>query len=243
MRKLLLLLAVALLASPVLALDYNQNVTPDVIFGSGNANGAFTVDNGTIELGLRGKVRFNASGQPENTFNNYVTNEYYFQAGVGTGQSFPTPTWAFEWTVNTDPTGTSGAKLDAYTYELGLDYDPAPNGTNFVVFDPFAVTASQPYWDHAMGDNTTVNGGGVSATNATEYATYLSQYNVAQQSWRYSWFDAFSTFDPTVVGVYDIYLKAFLNGVEQGYTQIQVYVGATVSNEDAAWGQVKSLYR
>jgi hypothetical protein len=66
----LLLAAAALgVAGPAQAqsLLFDQDVTPDVIFGSGNANGAFTIDQSNgIELGLRGKLRFDASNQPEN---------------------------------------------------------------------------------------------------------------------------------------------------------------------------------
>jgi hypothetical protein len=251
MRKLLTLLAVALLATPVLAIDYNQDVTPDVIFGAGNLNGHFAVDSVntfmyTMELGLRAKVRFNSSGLPENTFNEFAPGEYYFQAGVATGQSGITPTWAFEWAVNCDATAFGMFHVGDFTYELGLDFDPSP-GTNFWVFDPITPNTlpySAPYWDHSMGDNTTANGAGVEAGDAPTYASYLQTYNVAQQSWRYSWFDGFSTFNPNDTGVYDIYLAAFApGGNEVARTQIQVYVGATVANEDAAWGQVKSLYR
>ena len=39
--------------------EFDQNITPDVIFGSGNANGFFTTDrrNG-IEIGIRAKIPF-----------------------------------------------------------------------------------------------------------------------------------------------------------------------------------------
>ncbi len=246
MTRMLMVFIVLTLAVPALALDYNQNVTPDAIFGSGNANGHFTVltsalpAGGTIELGLRGKVRFNGSGVPENTFNELAPGEYYFLAGIGTGQSGITPTWCFEWTVNTDAAGTGSSKVGDFTYELGLDYDPGP-GTNYVVSDPITVANA----DHAMGDNTTANGGGVSAASPAEYLTFLSQYNVAQQSWRYDWFDSFNIFDPSDVGVYDIYLKAFSSGTEVAHTHIQIHVsnGQPVANEDASWGKVKTLFR
>lgn len=250
MRALLLLTALTLLTVPAFALEYGQNVTPDVIFGDGNANGSFTVftdatpTGDTIELGLRAKVRFNESGVPENTFNELAPGEYYFLAGVGTGQAFPTPTWAFEWTVNTDATGTGDFKVGDFTYELGLDYDPGP-GTSYVVFDPITPTVDVPFWDHAMGDNSTANGAGVSATTEAEYLDYLSLYNVAQQSWRYSWFDAFGTFDPNEPGVYDIYLKMISYGTVYAHTHIQVHVGygEPVASEDTTWGSVKSLFR
>lgn len=246
----LTILAVLTLAVPASALDFDQNVTPDVIFGDGNANGFFTVfsdatpQGDTIELGLRGKVRFNESGLPESTFNSDGQGGYYFDAGIGTGQAFPTPTWAFEWTVNVDATGTGRYKLEDFYFELGLDYDPS-TATNYVVFDPITPTVDTPFWDHAIGDNSTANGDGVSATNSTEYLNLLSQYYVAQQSWRYSWFDAFGTFDPSVVGVYDIYLKAYIAEFDVliAETHIQISVGGAVANEDVSWGSIKSLYR
>ncbi|MDA0239394.1 MAG: hypothetical protein O3A84_05115 [Proteobacteria bacterium] len=71
------------------------NVTPDVIFGSGNANGSFTVGTGialggTVEIGLRAKNRFPAANQ----FNYDGTKTYTFPAGEGSpGRSI----WNFEW--------------------------------------------------------------------------------------------------------------------------------------------------
>ncbi len=252
MKTTLLMIAALLLAVPVFgqAPILTQNVTPDVIFGSGNANGAFTVDTatvgaGTVELGLRAKVRFNASGMPENTFNQFAAGEYYHAAGLAPTQAGITPTWGFEWTVNTNQNGLGSLFVGDYTYELGLDYDPGV-GTNYVVFDPITPTVSTPMGDHAMGDNSTPNGGGTSATSPAQYLTFLSQYNVAQQSWRFSWFDAFSTFDPNVAGVYDIYLKAISSGgVTVAETHIEVYVsyGTPVAVENETWGGVKSLYR
>jgi hypothetical protein len=61
------LAAVSLAAPTQAAIEFDQFVTPDVIFGSGNLNGAFTTDrqNG-IEIGLRGKLRHDATGQPQN---------------------------------------------------------------------------------------------------------------------------------------------------------------------------------
>lgn len=246
MIKMNIVLIVLLAVLPAAALA--QNVTPDVIFGSGNANGSFTIDTSavsaddTIELGLRGKVRFNASGAPENTFNELAPGEYYFFAGVGPTQSFPTPTWAFEWSVNTNATGNGQYNVGDLTYELGLDTDPGA-GTIFGAFDPITPSVSAPWYDHSMGDNTTANGAGVEAVDSPTYLSNLASLNVAQNSWRYSWF--VPGFDPNVVGIYDIYLKAFLGGAEVAHTQIQVHVsyGEPVANEDASWGNVKALFR
>ena len=120
------------------ALLYDQNVTPDVIFGAGNENGAFTVGAGmadagtsnerTVEIGLRGKLRFDENGQPQNTFNSNGDGTYTFQAGVAPGQSSVTPVWNFEWSINTasdlQANVPHSTTLDGLTYELGIDYDP-----------------------------------------------------------------------------------------------------------------------
>ena len=58
-------LATLAVASPANALLFDQSLTSNVIFGSGNANGDFTVDRGNgIEVGLRAKLRFDAAGNP-----------------------------------------------------------------------------------------------------------------------------------------------------------------------------------
>ncbi len=182
---------------------FDQNVSPDVIFGSGNDNGSFTVrtTDSDIELGLRAKLRFDAAGNPQNIFNSNGDGTYSFNAGVAPGQSFPTAIWSFEWSVNTD-VGSSGYNLDDLVYELWLDADPGM-GTSFIVFDPINVLLA----DHAIGDNGTGNGGGTEAGTPTEYATLLSDNTVAQNSWQPGQF--IPGFDPTVAGVYDIRLTAY----------------------------------
>jgi hypothetical protein len=187
---------------------FNHNVTPDVIFGSGNANGGFTVnqDNG-VELGLRGKLRHNASGQPENTFSRQtiVDNKYYFDAGVAPTQSFPTAEWSFEWSINTDYDGSTSRNLSSYQYELRLDTNPGAD-ISWMIFDPIQV----PSADHSIGDNSTGNGAGSEATDSASYLNLIQNNNVAQNSWKPHWF--ISGFDPTVDGTYDFELEAKLAG-------------------------------
>lgn len=185
---------------------FDQNVTPDVIFGSGNDNGSFTVlttDDG-VEFGLRAKLRFDAAGNPQNIFNSNGDGTYNFDAGVAPTQAFPTAIWSFEWSVNTD-TGNSGFNLDDFVYELWLDADPGL-GTSFLIFDPINVLLA----DHAIGDNSTGNGGGTVAGTPGEYTTLLSDNTVAQNSWQPGQF--FPGFDPTVAGVYDIRFGAYVPG-------------------------------
>ena len=209
------------------ALLFDQNVTPDVIFGTGNANGSFTVDrSGGVELGLRGKLRHNALGDPENTFNSNGDGTYSFASGVAPTQPFPTAVWSFEWTINSNFDGSSGWDLDDLSYALSYDSDPTI-GTSFTTFDHINdvnPAAGAVFWDHAIGDNTTGNGGGVTATDAANYAALIGANNVAQQSWKAHWF--LSGFDPTVDATYDFTLSAYdAAGKKVAGTAMQIIVG------------------
>ncbi|MEQ8210095.1 MAG: PEP-CTERM sorting domain-containing protein [Lacipirellulaceae bacterium] len=216
-------IAVALGGSASAVTSFDQNVTPDVIFGSGNANGGFTVDtdNG-VELGLRAKLRHNAVGAPENTFNSNGDGTYTFKSGVAPTQSFPTAEWSFEWSVNSNADGTSSYDLDDLTYELSLDSDPGP-GTSLITFDPingFNPGTGAVLWDHSIGDNSTTSATDSIAANAGDYATLIANNNVAQNSWKPHWFIA--GFDPTVNGEYTISLTAFDGSVAVASSSIIV---------------------
>ncbi len=232
MKRLATGLAVAIAAllttTAQAAIEYNQDVTNEVIFGSGNANGAFTTDrqNG-IELGLRGKLRFNSSNLPENTFNSNGDGTYTFVAGLPpTGFGFApgstsTAVWNFEFSINSNYDG-NGDFLDQYTYEIGIDFDPGP-GTNYLTFDP--ITA-RSFFDHAIGTNATPNGGGTS--DPGNYAALIAANNLAQNSWNMEFFDAPPTysFDGSKSGTYEFYLAAFegsgVNRVEVARTAITI---------------------
>lgn len=206
------------MSCPVLAaIEYDQSVTPAVIFGSGNANGSFTTDRqNNIELGLRGKLRFDQNDQPQNIFNSNGDGSYTFSAGTpspsggfGFDPSSPatTPIWNFEWSINSDQSGLSNTPLSAYRYVIALDFDPS-NSVDSLNFDPI----NQPYADHAVGDNNTANGDGIVAGDPGAYAVNISNNNVAQNSWNYEFFNSmlpFSQFDPNEPGEYTISLSAF----------------------------------
>ncbi|GAB4195294.1 MAG: hypothetical protein Tsb002_27680 [Wenzhouxiangellaceae bacterium] len=191
-------------------IQFDQTVTPDIIFGSGNLNGGFTTDrrNG-IEIGLRGKLRFNANGQPQDIYNSNGDGSYTFIATVAPGQSAATPQWNFDWSVNTDFDNSSGLVISDLRYELGLDGDPG-EGVDYLVFDPITPGKAAPFFDHAIGTNVTPAGGGASAADATQYQTLIDNNNVVQNSWRYSFFlnGALAGFNPKLEGIYDIYLLA-----------------------------------
>ena len=117
------------------AVLFDQNVTPDVIFGSGNANGSYTVDrNSGVELAARQTLPTRARLRTPSTATATVLYSFAAHASRRPSSS-PTAVWSFEWSINTDFDGSTGLNLDALTYALGLDTDPSL-GTAFIAFDP-----------------------------------------------------------------------------------------------------------
>ena len=221
-------------------ISHNQNVTPDVIFGSGNSNGNFTVDrNGGVEIGLRAKIPFVGT--------THSNGDGTFSYSHAEQESAPDSTfcpavggcWNFDWSVNTDfdtleTTGNdnaTGNKINDFTYRMGLDFDPSL-GTNFLIFDP--ITPNTPplnvaLFDHSIGDNDTANGDGLVTNDAETYASLINRHNVVQNSWRYAFFPIHPTltYDPTVDGTYDIFLEAIDNNqTVVARSDIQVIIGA-----------------
>ncbi len=209
-------------ASSHASLLYDEDVTNDVIFGSGNINGSWTVDrNQGIEVGLRGKLRHNGSGAPENTFNSNADGTYSFPSGVAATQSSPTAVWSVEWSVNSNYDGSTGFNLDAYVYQFGVDNDPT-GAVNWQVSDPINVFTA----DHAFGTNATPNGGGDVTADFLTYQGYITDTNLVQQSWKAHWM--LSPFDPTVDGTYDFFFEVIDPDTQESYarTEIQIMVGA-----------------
>ncbi len=230
--------------------SFDENVTNNVIAGSGVTNGGFTTTRGNgLEIGLRGKTRFNGSNVPENTFNSNGDGTYTFPGGAPTGGAgWVSPTtarWNFDWSINTDYDGSTGRVVDDLTYELGMDFDPS-SATNYLVFDPitlgsvipFSVPQVAPYWDHSMGTNLTLQSGGAEGTDASTYMGLTATSNLIQQSWNMEFFNEapFAGFDPTVAGHYEFYLAAFDNGTEIGRAAMTMIVAndSTLSLEAAA---------
>ena len=104
--------------------EFDQFVTPDIIFGDGNVNGSFTTDRRDgIEIGLRAKIPFvgliNSNGDGTYSYTLLETEHSSLPTKCGGLKC-----WNFDWTVNTDFDDSSGLLLDDLTYELGMDGDP-----------------------------------------------------------------------------------------------------------------------
>ncbi|MDF2232262.1 VPLPA-CTERM sorting domain-containing protein [Albimonas sp. CAU 1670] len=222
MRLTLAAAAAATIATPASALiTHDTNVTPNVqlLFGQGNANTAFAVDlNHNIEVGLRGKLRY-PDGPVADRYNSDGNGLYTFAPSSASAPP-DRSIFNFDWSVNVDQDGTSGAVLADYTYRLSIDYDPSAAvgtvlGTDLIEFDPIGVTEVDS-WDHGLGDN-----GATSPTLAKQYvatdeggllgmnyAPALSTYSVAQNSWNLGFFEP-TGFDPQTLGLYTITLSVF----------------------------------
>lgn len=224
-------------------LVFDQNVTPSLIFGSGNDNGSFTIATNEelgIEIGLRGKLRFDSNGNPQNTFNSQGDGTYRFEKGVGRPpNSNPLQgEWSFEWSVNSnvtcmeqDPTPPSEPctqPLDSFDYELGLDGVAGTDQCRYAFWDPINV----PCADHSLGTGSTGNGAGIETNcgtaDAFNYENRTSQFSVAQQSWQYGFFNTggnylFNDFNPNVSGVYNVYLKVLEKETRKELAKVSIH--------------------
>jgi len=184
---------------------FGGDVHPGIIFGSGNANGGFTLaENNNVEIGLRGKLRYNSSGAPENTFNWDGVDTYTFNPNDSANPSNRS-VFNFEFSINTDVNdGTSsGNNLNDFTYLLTVSRvnDGGMGITTLFAFDPINDINpgnGEVFWDHSMGDNDTTSSNDSIATSAANYASLLASSNVAQQSWNLGFFSN----QPTRAGTY-----------------------------------------
>lgn len=236
--RLVLASLAAMVASPAFAvIAFDQNVTNNAIFGSGNGNGGFTTDRTSgLEIGLRAKVRYPT---PAGVYNSNGDGSYTHQSGSGApNRAF----WNFEWSVNTDYDGTTGNSIGDLTYQLSIDFDPGVGTTDFMTWNPINPTPGVAFGgggfvaDHSFGNNSTAQSAGVEAGDAATYATLLSNNNLVQQSWNMGFFDTpfdaslvdadatagTKVFDFDAVGEYTITLEAFDGGALVGSNTILI---------------------
>lgn len=218
------LLGAALSGAQAGTLLFDQNVTGNVIAGSGIANGGFTVDrSNNMEIGLRARERYDlASNSPTNVTGSNGDGSYQQNAGHPPALTNTRARWNFDWSINTDLSGTSGRKIEGLVYKLGMDFD-AGVGTNFQEFDLINLT----FADHSFGNNSTAQSAGVEATDAAGYAALKAANNLVQNSWNYDFFDNISfPFNSDVDGTYTIFLQASdANGGLLARSEINVIVG------------------
>lgn len=208
------------------AIQFDQNVTNNVIYGSGNTNGDFTTDREsgtdsasrsyTIELGLRAKIPYVGSINP-------VDNTYQVASGM---------TWNFDWSINSDYINPATLNLNAFRFEIGVDSNPdvVTSVGDFAFVDPFALGLYT--WDNSFGNNGTAQGAGVETSQwaflfPNLFTSLVNNNNLAQNSWQPVW--ANTNFNNSIVdGTYDIILNAFDKGNNAllASTNIQVIVGA-----------------
>jgi hypothetical protein len=217
--------AFAISASAGAALQFDQNVTNNVIYGGGNDNGAWTVErNSGVEVGLRAHVRFDVVDDlPKNVFGSNGDGTYNHAAGAPA--AFPNlGRWNFDFSINSNYDG-NGLPLGRLTYQLDIDSDPSA-GTIFDSFDPLNVSIPpSPVPDHSFGDNGTPQGGGTEAADATDYASLLASSNLAQNSWNMGFFPTLFSFDPNANGIYTFVLSASDATGLLARTSIDVIVG------------------
>jgi hypothetical protein len=222
---------------PPATVTYDGNAFPNVIYGSGNANGSFTVfEKDGIEVALRGKVRFPV---PTGAYNSNGDGTYSFDAGdacPGFGWlpaplCLATPVWNYDWSINTDTTGSTGMVVSDYRYEIGLDRHSGSK-TMFTTFDPISPSLAIPAWDHSFGDNGTLPNAGSEVTGPTlpnfiaQYSDFLDNSNVVQNSWNYEFHNEAGTglenFDPADGGRFVIFLRVI--DPEQNKTLVEARI-------------------
>ncbi|UCD77219.1 MAG: PEP-CTERM sorting domain-containing protein [Desulfobacterales bacterium] len=194
------------------ALIFDGDVTNNVIFGTGNANGYWTIGQNAaagIEVGLRGKLRY------QGIYNSGGDGTYAFDPGFSSGTA---ALWNYEFSINTAYNG-AGANLDKYSIFLSIDADPS-QGVDWLTFDPFSV------WnDNSFGDNSTAQSDGTEYNNLIDQAAALENHNLVQNSQNLGW-AGLPGFNPDADGTYDfsLFVKD-LSGVELARTSMTVIVG------------------
>jgi hypothetical protein len=181
---------------------YNQDLVNGVHFGSGNSNGAFTVEtNNGIEIGIRGKLRFDENNNPQPIYNSNGDGTYSFDniappTGFGWAPNASTTSiWNWDWSI--DISGTS-FEFGELSYLMEIDFDPS-SSTNFLAFDPI----------NNPNDN--------SSNGSSE-----------QNSWNMEFFDGPLAYNNTDIGLYTIRLSAFDGSTLLASSSIDIKQGVEV---------------
>lgn len=216
------------------AVIHNSDIVGNAIFGGGNADGGWTINQtGNMELAMRAKVRYDVgTGGPLNVYNANGDGTFSHAVGNPGGAIAGRARWNFEWSVNTDASGTGGAKIANFDFVLGVDSDPGVGTAwhSYSLLGTAPVFPGAPY-DHSFGNNSTAAGAGVEPTSAAELAALALANNLMQNSTNMEFVDDgilfAGNFDPNVDANYSFFLEARdrVTGALIGRTDITVIVG------------------
>lgn len=216
-RKPLLAMGLAVLGLSVSGLAnstlmFDQDVTPDVFYGTGNSNGGWTIDlQNNIELGLRTHRR---TPVPSAETGSNGDGTYSWESGLIAGKS----SWNYDFSININQDGTGSTLFDDVIVTLFIDSDPS-SGTIFSLFDPLAFWDDNTYGTNISGPNSTNNASASGAVNADRGVS--SGYYIAQNSQNFAW----TGLDATIPGTWDFKLEVSnLNGELLAATSMQVLV-------------------
>ena len=211
----LLVLSLGLNIGTARALPVNGtgNVTNNAIYGSGNSNGSWTgVNVNGIEVALRGKLRYDLAGNPQNIFN-YDGNRTYTFDPTLSNAPLNRSIFNFDFSINSNTNGSTGNNLSAYTYLLEYDTDPTA-GTTFIGFNPLTILG-----DNSYGNNSTAQSGGIGGT----FAALGSANNLVQNSQNLGFGYSGSPQNP---GIYTFNLSVLSDAAVLATTSIDIRVGA-----------------
>ena len=217
------------------AVVHNSSIVGNAIYGSGNTDGGWTINqlsNSNMELSLRAKVRYDvADGQPKNIFNANGDGTFNHAAGNPGGANSGRGRWNFEWSVNTNASGTGASTISSYDFLLGVDSNPGVGTT----FHSYSLVGNSPIagapYDHSFGNNSTAQGGGAEPVSAPNFFALLASSSLMQNSTNMEFVDDGILFpgnyDPNIDGNYSIFLEARdkTTGALIGRTDITVIVG------------------
>lgn len=171
------------LAQSAFSLTFDGNTAAGVYYGSGNANGGWTIDNSNgIELGLRTHQRY---PNPANTFNSGGDGTYSWNDQNGYNGAENRSSWNYDFSIDVSSTTLA---LSNFIFQLWIDSD-AGAGQIWNVINPMLIP-----------DN---------ARPGVPYGPTDTSSAYAQNSENVRWpFVGIPGYDNTIAGTYDFALIA-----------------------------------
>jgi len=206
---------------------HNEDVSPNVIMGSGIPNGSFSVESAnTIEVGLRARDRFVPNVNSDNGVFTFTVGEDSGNPGWAT--------WNIDWSVNVNVDGNSQSDLDDFTYIFGGN----ENGVGGTEFDLINLTGPNTQQfalacaGTSFGTSTTAPSAGsevacgLPMATIANYNNMLTSNSVAQNSWNPGLLNLAvvpGSFDPFKATTYNVWLAVVdANGGEVARSEITI---------------------